>query len=167
MLHRLKQPRRPEKRGGSVVFDAVGIIGMRVASILIDINLAFEGRMAVVTNSPLTRGWIVERKREVRAEPVQTERWEQNVRMILEQHPHFHGSSQFLRFELLDGVLRLNGCLPSFFLKQLAQEAMRDVEGVDAIDNCIVVANSAGDNRDAALRETPSVDKLLQKKKPR
>ena len=123
--------------------------------------------MAVVTNSPLTRGWIVERKPEVRKEPVQTERWEQDVRMILEQHPHFRGSSQFLRFELLHGILRLDGCLPSFFLKQLAQEAVRNVEGIDAIENCIIVARSVGENREEAMRETPPGDKLLQKKKPR
>jgi osmotically-inducible protein OsmY len=38
-----------------------------------------------------------------------------------------------------DGVLTLRGCLPSYYLKQLAQMAVTDVEGVTAIVNQIAV----------------------------
>jgi hypothetical protein len=39
----------------------------------------------------------------------------------------------------LDGVLFLRGCLPTYYLKQLAQEAVADLNGVDRIDNQIQV----------------------------
>jgi osmotically-inducible protein OsmY len=38
-----------------------------------------------------------------------------------------------------DGILTLHGCLPSYYLKQLAQMAVADVEGVTAIVNQIAV----------------------------
>jgi osmotically-inducible protein OsmY len=37
------------------------------------------------------------------------------------------------------GVLVLRGCLPSYFLKQVAQEAVARLEGVRAVDNQIQV----------------------------
>jgi len=42
---------------------------------------------------------------------------------------------------LLDGVLVLRGCLPTYYLKQIAQEVMGDLEGVNRIDNQIQVVN--------------------------
>ncbi len=41
--------------------------------------------------------------------------------------------------------LRLEGCVPSFYLKQLAQEAVRDLKGIDRIENQIVVASPVGE----------------------
>jgi hypothetical protein len=41
--------------------------------------------------------------------------------------------------DLLDGVLILRGCLPSYYLKQIAQEAVAFLEGVERIDNQIQV----------------------------
>jgi hypothetical protein len=37
------------------------------------------------------------------------------------------------------GVLVLRGCLPSYYLKQVAQEAVACLEGVEAVDNRIEV----------------------------
>jgi osmotically-inducible protein OsmY len=37
------------------------------------------------------------------------------------------------------GVLVLRGCLPSYYLKQVAQEAVACLEGVEAVDNQIEV----------------------------
>ena len=37
------------------------------------------------------------------------------------------------------GVLVLRGCLPSYYLKQVAQEAVARLEGVQAVDNQIQV----------------------------
>jgi osmotically-inducible protein OsmY len=45
--------------------------------------------------------------------------------------------------ELLDGVLVLRGCLPSYYLKQIAQEAVASLEGVAAVDNQIQVVAPA------------------------
>jgi hypothetical protein len=42
-----------------------------------------------------------------------------------------------------DGVLVLRGCLPSYYLKQIAQEVVGRLKGVDAIDNQIQVMTSA------------------------
>ena len=139
-----------------------------VAVVLIDINLAIEVSMAGVTNKLSdTRESIVDRNRRVRAEAVPAERLEQAVRMLLEQHPHFSGRCQFLRVEVSDRVLRLAGYLPSFFLKQLAQEAVRDLDGIDEIENHIIVGSPVEENRDVALPESPPADKLPQNKKPR
>jgi osmotically-inducible protein OsmY len=41
--------------------------------------------------------------------------------------------------DYLDGVLFLRGCLPTYYLKQLAQEIVCGLEGVDRIDNQIQV----------------------------
>jgi hypothetical protein len=43
----------------------------------------------------------------------------------------------------LDGVLVLRGCLPSYYLKQLAQEAVASQAGVERIDNQIRVVTPA------------------------
>ena len=43
----------------------------------------------------------------------------------------------------LDGVLVLRGCLPSYYLKQVAQEAVARLEGVQAVDNQIQVVPPA------------------------
>ena len=47
----------------------------------------------------------------------------------------------------LDGVLVLRGCLPSYYLKQVAQEAVARLEGVERIDNQIQVVTPANPSR--------------------
>jgi osmotically-inducible protein OsmY len=47
----------------------------------------------------------------------------------------------------LDGVLILRGCLPSFYLKQITQEVVASVEGVEHIDNQILVVTPAYPSR--------------------
>ena len=49
--------------------------------------------------------------------------------------------------EWLDGVLVLRGCLPSYYLKQIAQEAVASLEGVGRIDNQIQVVTPANPPR--------------------
>lgn len=43
--------------------------------------------------------------------------------------------------EFKQGVLTLRGCLPSYYLKQIAQAAVARVEGVERIENQIEVVN--------------------------
>jgi osmotically-inducible protein OsmY len=43
----------------------------------------------------------------------------------------------------LDGVLVLRGCLPSYYLKQIAQEVVARLDGVTAVDNQIQVVTPA------------------------
>ena len=47
----------------------------------------------------------------------------------------------------LDGVLVLRGCLPSYYLKQIAQEAVAALEGIECIDNQIQVVTPASPSR--------------------
>ncbi len=49
--------------------------------------------------------------------------------------------------DLLDGVLVLRGCLPTYYLKQVAQEAVSSLEGVQRIDNQIQVVTPACPSR--------------------
>ena len=71
---------------------------------------------------------------------------EQQAEQLLHQHPHFHGRTCWVKvhFEPTDRSLRLEGCLPSFYLKQLAQEALRDLKGIERIDNRISILGRAG-----------------------
>jgi hypothetical protein len=61
------------------------------------------------------------------------------IRERLEQHPHFRGRTSLLEIELVDGTIVLSGCLPSHYLKQLLQEAIRLIPDVVDIDNRVAV----------------------------
>lgn len=60
-------------------------------------------------------------------------------------------SHLFLRHVECDfhqGQLLLNGKVPSFYLKQLAQTLLQDVQGVERIDNRLAVVNPHGVSSD-------------------
>jgi osmotically-inducible protein OsmY len=46
-----------------------------------------------------------------------------------------------------EGVLVLRGCLPSYYLKQVAQEVVARLEGVQRVDNQIQVVTPADPSR--------------------
>lgn len=46
-----------------------------------------------------------------------------------------------LRFETHEGRVILRGAVDSFFKKQMAQESLRNVEGVDEIENLLEVVS--------------------------
>jgi osmotically-inducible protein OsmY len=48
--------------------------------------------------------------------------------------------SRDLRFETAEGCVTLRGTVGTFYQKQLAQEALRRVHGVDRIDNELEVS---------------------------
>ena len=52
---------------------------------------------------------------------------------------HFQHRTQLLRLENRDGCLIIEGRLPSFYLKQVLQTLLRDVDGVVQIDNRVDV----------------------------
>jgi osmotically-inducible protein OsmY len=84
----------------------------------------------------------------------------------LENHPYFKGRSQWVEMEFEEGTLRLKGRLPSFFLKQVVQEILRELPGVDRLDNEIIVASPSGDvgpneNRQRTDGSSNSSDRLL------
>jgi len=60
------------------------------------------------------------------------------VLIALERNPHLFG--RCLRFETESGRVTLRGVVRSYFQKQMAQEAIRRVDGVDEICNELEVA---------------------------
>ena len=65
-------------------------------------------------------------------------------RQRLENHPHFRGRSRWIQARSRGGVLRLGGCLPSFYLKQLVQTIARTVPNIQRVVNRIAVQDACG-----------------------
>jgi osmotically-inducible protein OsmY len=62
----------------------------------------------------------------------------------LEHHPHFRGRVSDVFIEHEGRTLYLTGHLPTFYLKQLVQEAVRHVPGVLEVHNLIDVVSADG-----------------------
>ena len=62
----------------------------------------------------------------------------------LHEHPHFRGRTSTVELEFDQGTIILMGRLPSFYLKQLLQEDLRDIDGVETFDNRVDVVCSNG-----------------------
>jgi hypothetical protein len=62
----------------------------------------------------------------------------------LRKHPHFRGRTNNVELEFDEGTMILTGRLPSFYLKQLLQETLRNINGVEMIDNRVDVVCSNG-----------------------
>jgi osmotically-inducible protein OsmY len=59
------------------------------------------------------------------------------IRSAIAEHPHL--KRRKLRFEAQQGKVVLRGVVNSYYQKQLAQEAVRRLEGVDAVENQLEV----------------------------
>ena len=59
--------------------------------------------------------------------------FDDKVFIALEQNPHLAGRN--LRFEAEQGRVTLRGTVNSYYQKQMAQEALREVEGIAQIYN--------------------------------
>jgi len=68
----------------------------------------------------------------------------EDVRSLLANHPHFHGRANTFEFFECDRVLLVRGQVPSFYLKQVLQTALRDVAGIRRIDNRVEVVSPDG-----------------------
>ncbi len=64
------------------------------------------------------------------------------ARRLLEASALFRSRSHLIHMQHLDGTLRLDGRLPSFYLKQMLQTILRDVDGITRIDNRVSVLRS-------------------------
>jgi osmotically-inducible protein OsmY len=71
------------------------------------------------------------------------------VSTALSQNPYLSGRT--LRFETEDGRVILRGEVQSYFQKQMAQESLRHVDGVDEIFNELEVTAGASAFLDAVL----------------
>lgn len=61
----------------------------------------------------------------------------EQIQNVVIHHPHL--KQREVRLEAAEGRVRLTGSVKSYFEKQLAQEALRHVEGVEAIENQLTV----------------------------
>jgi osmotically-inducible protein OsmY len=59
------------------------------------------------------------------------------ISTAIEQNPHLRRRK--LRFETQEGRVVLRGVVTSYYQKQMAQEALRRLEGVDHIENHLEV----------------------------
>ncbi len=68
--------------------------------------------------------------------------------VIHEAHAKLRESSHLfaraVQCDYTDGVLKIHGQVPSFYLKQTAQSLIQGIEGVDRIDNSLVVVTPYG-----------------------
>jgi len=69
---------------------------------------------------------------------------EQAAYEIVASHCCFHGRAQTFEFERKGDVLTIRGCVPSFYLKQVLQGLLKNLEGVERIDNRVDVVSPAG-----------------------
>ena len=63
------------------------------------------------------------------------------IRRRLEDHPHFRGRTHLLHIEATDGSVVVSGRVPTYYLKQLLQEAIRAIPDVAHIDNRVDVGS--------------------------
>lgn len=72
--------------------------------------------------------------------PVRSRQIELYAAELLEQHPHFRGRSRFVEIRCTDRCITLGGCLPTYYLKQLAQETLRGIKDVEIVNEISVFA---------------------------
>lgn len=102
---------------------------MSVSSVLVETCPSFSGA-AAATETPLSGDRDAARRTEL------TER----VRDRLRQSGHY--AMRTVTCDDEEGTLVLNGRLPSFYYKQLAQEVVLNVEGVTRLVNRIEVSTT-------------------------
>ncbi|MEX2306032.1 MAG: hypothetical protein WD738_00465 [Pirellulales bacterium] len=59
---------------------------------------------------------------------------------VVDAHTHFRGRAARFEFVCREDVLIVRGAVPTFYLKQLLQSVLKDVDGVRVIDNQVTVA---------------------------
>ncbi len=65
------------------------------------------------------------------------ERFEEKVSSALRQNPHLQ--SRNMRFEASEGRVTLRGQVNSWYQKQMAQESLLRLEGIDRVENQLEV----------------------------
>lgn len=69
---------------------------------------------------------------------------EQSAKALLESTSHFVGRAHLFDFRCSDDVLIVRGCVPTYYLKQILQTVLKNVDGVRLVDNQVMVDMSAG-----------------------
>jgi hypothetical protein len=68
----------------------------------------------------------------------------QRAQATLNAHAHFRGRAGRFEFDFHEDVLIVRGTVPTFYLKQILQCALKDIDGVRLIDNQVQVVSAAG-----------------------
>jgi hypothetical protein len=63
---------------------------------------------------------------------------------ILDGHAHFRGRAARFEFVCEEEVLIVRGSVPTFYLKQVLQSVLKEIEGIRKIDNQVQVVSAAG-----------------------
>jgi osmotically-inducible protein OsmY len=69
--------------------------------------------------------------------PATTSTLADRIDQAIQTNPYVNG--RLLRIETDGSRVKLQGAVKSYFQKQMAQELLRKVEGVEEIDNCLEV----------------------------
>ena len=63
---------------------------------------------------------------------------------LVNSHTHFTGRAHGFDFGVRGDVLIVRGSVPSFYLKQVLQHALKNLDGIRWIDNQVTVVSSEG-----------------------
>jgi hypothetical protein len=80
----------------------------------------------------------------------------QSARDLLARHHHFQGRVDTFELVVRGEVLTVRGSVPTFYLKQLLQSLLRDIDGVGRIDNQVEVIHPDSLSGGAKLGARPS-----------
>jgi hypothetical protein len=64
---------------------------------------------------------------------------EQRARTIIETHSLFVGRAWLFEFQVREEVLVVRGTVPTFYLKQVLQSVLKNLDGIRWIDNQVTV----------------------------
>ena len=69
---------------------------------------------------------------------------EQRAHELLARHSHFQARASTFEFQYHESVLVVRGSVPSFYLKQVLQTVLKELKGIGALDNQVVVVSCEG-----------------------
>jgi hypothetical protein len=69
---------------------------------------------------------------------------EERAKALLESHPLFSGHLNFFDLQCCGDVLTVRGCVPTYYLKQILQTVLKNLDGVRLVDNQVTVDISEG-----------------------
>src|SRR6478672_5815395 len=58
---------------------------------------------------------------------------------LIESHPQFVGRARLFQFERVGDTLVIRGTVPTFYLKQMLQNTVKNLDGVRLVDNQVSV----------------------------
>ena len=69
---------------------------------------------------------------------------EELARTLVARHGLFHGRAEGFQFVQQNDVLTIRGCVPTFYLKQVLQTVLQDLDGIRRVDNQVDVVSPCG-----------------------